>query len=361
MIEGIKIVLNKKKGKELLSEIYNKKSAFLCVLGNTETAKIPGISAAGAFPEITDLTPAGDLEFLLLERCVCLDGVPVTPEGIPTPAIITLACKNLAKFPVFGVSAGLRVNPAVPFIVAGSIPGNDIRTGNAVEDPLKIYENGKMIGEQIARAVDFLCIGESIPGGTTTALGVLLAMGIDAREKVSSSMPNNPSELKIKVVEEGLRNAGIKEGDCKEDPFSAIKAVGDPMQAAFSGIVDGAHKYVPVILAGGTQMGAILSILSKTNPNSLENVILGTTRWILEDKTSDIEFLVKKIANQVPLIGVDLDFSETRYDGLKAYERGVVKEGVGAGGAALTTLVMNPELGIQDIVNEVEKIYSKII
>ncbi len=133
------------------------------------------------------------------------------------------------------------------------------------------------------------------------------------------------------------------------------------MQAAFSGIVDGASKYAPVIIAGGTQMCAILSILSKKNPNSLENIILGTTRWILEDKTSDIEFLVKKISSQVPIVGVDLDFSKTKYNGLRAYERGVVKEGVGAGGASLTTLVMIPELKVQDIVNEVERIYSKIV
>ena len=45
---------------------------------------------------------------------------------------------------------------------------------------------------------DYLVIGESIAAGTTTALGVLRALGYDANEKVSGSMPTNPHDLKNK-------------------------------------------------------------------------------------------------------------------------------------------------------------------
>ena len=45
---------------------------------------------------------------------------------------------------------------------------------------------------------DLIVVGESIPGGTTTALAVLRALGIDARFKVSSSMPENPHNLKTR-------------------------------------------------------------------------------------------------------------------------------------------------------------------
>ena len=35
---------------------------FLCVLSNTDTCRIPGISAAGATTELNDYTPAADAE-----------------------------------------------------------------------------------------------------------------------------------------------------------------------------------------------------------------------------------------------------------------------------------------------------------
>lgn len=75
-------------------------------------------------------------------------------------------------------------------------------------------------------------IGESIPGGTTTALGVMLAMGIKARGKVSS-MPSNPHELKTRTAEEGLRAAGIEPGSLARDPLRAISCVGDPMMHGY--------------------------------------------------------------------------------------------------------------------------------
>ncbi len=40
------------------------KPLFLCILANTETAKIPNISAAGKSPELTDFTPAADAELV---------------------------------------------------------------------------------------------------------------------------------------------------------------------------------------------------------------------------------------------------------------------------------------------------------
>ncbi|MEM3511163.1 MAG: hypothetical protein QXY80_00740, partial [Candidatus Jordarchaeales archaeon] len=75
--------------REFLRELEGKEPVFVCVIGNTETAKIPGISAAGKNPELTDYTPAADVELLFYGECRCIDGVPVTPEGIPTPALIT--------------------------------------------------------------------------------------------------------------------------------------------------------------------------------------------------------------------------------------------------------------------------------
>ena len=204
----VQLVQNKLKGRAFIDEMRGKKPLFVCTIASTETAKIPRISAAGKYPEFTDYTPPADAELLLLGKCKCIDGVPVTPEGIPTPALITKSALRLANIPVLVASGGLRVIPNVPYIELGGIPGNDIRTGNAVENVEEVIQRATLVGEHLAKTADYIVIGESIPGGTTTALGVLLAMGVDAEGKVSSSMPNNPHKLKIDTVRAGLTAAG---------------------------------------------------------------------------------------------------------------------------------------------------------
>lgn len=334
---------------------------FVCVIGNTETAKIPGISAAGRNPELTDYTPAADVELLLYGECRCIDGVPVTPEGIPTPALITRAALTLADVPVLVVNGGVRVKPLAPFIDVGGSPGADIRSGRAVEGVAGVIERARIMGASLARVADYLVVGESVPGGTTTALGVLLAMGVDARGMVSSSMPVNPHELKIRVVEEGLRAAGVKPGDLSGDPVAAVSAVGDPMMAAFAGVVVGAASRKPVLMAGGTQMAAVLSVVKGLEPDVLGNVAIGTTRWIARDKSSNIKGLVSRIWD-VPVVAANLDFSASSIGGLRVYEEGVVKEGVGAGGATIAAILKTRgKLTCNDIRAKVEEEYRRLL
>ncbi|HRU11983.1 MAG TPA: hypothetical protein P5189_05450, partial [Methanomassiliicoccales archaeon] len=66
-------------GRRFVDGVWGKVPTYTVVIGNTETAKVPGVSAAGAVPEITDFTPAADVELLHYGRCKCIDGVPVTP------------------------------------------------------------------------------------------------------------------------------------------------------------------------------------------------------------------------------------------------------------------------------------------
>jgi uncharacterized protein (TIGR00303 family) len=352
---------NKTRGTTLLDQLEGKKPLFSCVIGVTETAKIPGISAAGKNPDITDYTPPADVELLQLGRCKCIPGVPVTPEGIPTPALITMSALKLADIPSLVVSAGLQVKPYVPFLDLGGKPGRDIRTGRALDNIEEVMNRAKIAGENLSKTADYLVIGESIPGGTTTALGTLLAMGIDAKGKVSSSMPNNPHELKIRTVEEGLKASGAKVGDFAQDPIKAVSSVGDPMIPAHAGLVLGAADRVPVIMAGGTQMAAALAVVKASNPNVLDNVAIGTTRWVVADKTSDLKGLVAEIAD-IPILAADLNFGESRFDGLKAYEAGVVKEGVGAGGAAMAAMLKSKgKITKEVLLREIEKNYKQLV
>jgi uncharacterized protein (TIGR00303 family) len=360
-MHDIIVAHNKAKGATMLENLEGKKPLFTCVIGVTETAKIPGISAAGENPQITDYTPPADVELLQLGKCKCIQGVPVTPDGIPTPALITMSALKLADIPTLVVSAGLKIKPHVPFVELGGSPGRDIRTGNALDNAEEVMNRAKIAGENLSKTADYLVVGESIPGGTTTALSVLLAMGVEAKGKVSSSMPLNPYEIKIKIAEEGLEAAGAEFGDFADDPIKAVSTVGDPMQPALAGMVLGAAENVPVVMAGGTQMAAVLAVVNALNPAVLDNVTIGTTRWILNDKTADLKGLVSKIAD-VSVLAADVDFGGSRFDGLKAYEAGVVKEGVGCGGSSIAAMLKsNGEVTRKLLLDEIESNYKQIL
>jgi len=360
-MHDIVLAHNETKGRAFLDQLSGKTPLFACVIGVTETAKIPGISAAGKYPELTDYTPPADVELLLLGKCRCIAGVPVTPEGIPTPALITMSALRLANIPALVVSGGLEINPHVPFLDLGGKSGRDVRTGKAVDNAGEVMWRAKIAAENLAKTVDYLVIGESIPGGTTTALGALLAMGMDAKGKVSSSMPGNPHELKIRTVEDGLKASNVGFGVLANDPLKAISCVGDPMMPAFAGLILGAADKVPVVMAGGTQMGAVLSVVKAINPNVLDNVAIGTTRWIMIDKTADLKGIITQIAD-VPILAADLDFSQSRFEGLRAYEAGMVKEGVGAGGAAIAAMAKSEGSITKDtLLVEIESNYERLV
>lgn len=360
-MQDVVFAFNQNAGKAFLENLKGKKPLFTCVIGVTETAKIPGISAAGKYPELTDYTPPADVELLIHGKCKCISGVPVTPEGIPTPALITKAAISLADIPLLVVNGGLRVKPQIPFFELGGNPGGDIRNGNAVINAEEVFDKAKILGENLAKIADYLVIGESVPGGTTTALGVMLAMGIDAEGKVSSSMPDNPHELKIKTVKAGLKAASIDFGALAQNPLKAVSCLGDPVMPAFAGLVVGAASTVPVLMAGGTQMGAILAIVKALKHSILDNVAVGTTRWVINDKTADLPGIVSQIA-EVPVLAANLDFSRSKFDGLKAYEAGIVKEGVGAGGACIAAILKSyGEISKEVLLAEVEKIYGQLV
>jgi len=349
------------KAEALIKELEGKKPLFVCTIATTETAKIQGISAAGENPEFTDYTPPADAELLLLGKCKCINGVPVTPDGIPTPALITMSALRLADIPVLVASGGLKVKPQIPFLDLGGNPGNDIRTGSAVENVEEVIQRATLAGEHLAKTADYLVIGESIPGGTTTALGVLSAMGVNAEGKVSSSMPENPHGLKTETVQAGLAASGASFGSLAKNPVKAISCLGDPMMPAFAGLVIGAAAQVPVLMAGGTQMTSVLAVVNALNPDVLCNVAIGTTRWVANDSSSDICGIVAQIAN-VPVLAADIDFAQSKFSGLKAYEKGIVKEGVGAGGASIAAMAKLGGAVTKDmLLKEIERNYAALM
>jgi uncharacterized protein (TIGR00303 family) len=341
-------------GRRFLERVWGARPTFVCTIGNTETGKIPGLSAAGANPAVTDYTPAADVELLYFGWCKCI-------SGIPTPGLITASATKLGQMPVFAVVGGVNVKPNAPFFDLDGKAGKDIRTGKAVEDPMKVYERAVVVGEQLGAASEFLVVGESIAGGTTTALGVLTALGYNAYGKVSSTLPENPHALKCEVVKEGLAKCGVPREQLKKDPMAAIAAVGDPMMPAAAGVIVGAARRIPVLMAGGTQMAAVLAIVKGMEPKALRNLAIGTTRWITSDRFSSISGLVEQIG-EVPVIAADLNFSLSRFEGLRIYETGLVKEGVGAGGSTIAAITGSKgRIDAKAMLRDIDETYERLM
>ncbi|BAW30788.1 MAG TPA: TIGR00303 family protein [Methanothermobacter sp.] len=339
---------------DFLYKVKDKQPLFLCVLATTATSQIPGITGAGASPDLTEYTPAADVELIVHEAPLCLPEIPKTVvEGgsTPTPAVITKACIELAEIPFLVADAGAKIKPNLPYILINERPGEDIRTGKAVDDPRKIFENGRLLGNMLSDITEHLIIGESTPAGTTTALGVLTALGYDASFKVSASLPENPHNLKRDVVREGLENAGIKWGDKIDDPFKAVEAVGDPMIPAIAGICMGSD--VPVTLAGGTQMMAVCAFIKAVdNEFDFSRTPIATTIFVAEDENSDINQIAGQI-DDITIYAVDPGFEKATHRGLHGYLTGSVKEGVGAGGMLLAALLKGVSMDtIRDRIDE---------
>lgn len=337
IFDDIIVVNNKINVKEL--KIIN--PIFICVISHTETSKIPGLTIAGANLDLIQQTPSADAEFLYYGKCICFNGIPATPDGKPTPALITRTSLNSAGIPFFVVDAGVKIKPSIPFYSFDLNCGNNIISDLAMilEDVKKAYQYGKILGEQLTKNNDLVILGESIPSGTTTALGVMLSLGIDATNKTSSSMPNNPHQLKNRIIQTSMERKNIKFGEFKDEPLKAISYLGDPMIPSVAGIATGViENGGRVMLAGGTQMCAVLAFL-KCLKKDTGRIMIGTTKYILDDSQAGFEELVYSIDNEIGILAVDLHMEESSTQGLKAFAEGFVKEGVGAGGVSIASMV----------------------
>ena len=304
---------------------------FSFVISYTETSEIPGITFAGADKDSIQYTPPADAEYLHYGYCKTIDKIPMTPDGKPTPGLLTKTALESASISHLTINAGSKIMPQLPFIESGLPFGKNISVEDAMNDTIvsRAVEYGQILGRSLASLTDFLMIGECIPGGTTTALALLKALDYDA--KVSSSIPDNPVELKNQIVTSALERID------SEHPYSIVAKIGDPMIPFVAGMLSSASSVSKVMLAGGTQMAAVLAFASKIGFNE-ENTAIGTTSYITNDKTANFKDLVHDIAD-IPILSVDPGMKNSKFSGLKAFSEGFAKEGVGAGGSIISSML----------------------
>ncbi len=383
-------IFNPSRGLQFINSIINRAPLFVLTVAYTETVQLPGLSGAGITEELRELTARADAEILYHGKALSLPGgVPSNPTGTPGPSIITRAAFDL--LPGIGyvcVDAGLKMPPAMPGVLFpdGAGPARAVITGQALGQDAgraaRLFSAGWQIGDQLGRAKasnGYLLLAESVPGGTTTALGILLGLGLAAERRVSSSMPgNNTHLLKLEAVQAGFTAAGQAKGSFTHNPLGAAASLGDPMQPVVAGMALAASKYCPVVLAGGTQMAAVLALavavrqvpggrlagLDFTGIN-FEQIALATTGWVANDPSSDLAGLAVETEERFgplgsPYFAANLNFGQSQFPPLRSYEAGYVKEGVGAGAAAFAVMLATG-CSAPDLLPAIETVYKNLV
>lgn len=294
---------------------------FCSILANTLLSTVPGISGAGPSAEKTLLTPVLDAELVTYGKITSMPMRPNTPTGCPTPASITRAIMDLCGLSPLFLNAGLVHPPTVPCLDVYGQPGRDPRIEDAVPDAEALYRKGRLVGRFLDGICDLLVLGECVPGGTTTALCVLRAMGYPAQ--VSSSFADNPVMRKEMIWQEVEQRLGK---GSSSDPLTVLRRTGDPMMPLAAGIA-GTFSH-PLVLAGGTQMLAVAAVC-KTLGLPVPRIV--TTCYVRDDSSANFAEVASQIG--VPVTYVDPEFGEIGHSGLARYCIGEVKEGMGAGGA----------------------------
>lgn len=191
-----------------LQRFQRQQPHFVCVLGFTETALIPGISAAGATPSDRQTTALADAEFLVNgPQPYPIHPLPPLTVGI-SPTFISRAVLAAQAIPLQVFNAGLPQVPTVAHVDLQGQAARCVRTGQALDRNVvqHLFQVGLEWGDRLSPHLQhsYLIIGECVVGGTTTALAVLTGLGWKAKGKVNSSHPTCNHDQKWQIVCTGL-------------------------------------------------------------------------------------------------------------------------------------------------------------
>jgi uncharacterized protein (TIGR00303 family) len=298
---------------------------LVLVAGTTRTAAVEGISAAGADPDLRWHTPSADAELLSYGRLLRAPAFPRSPTGCPTPAAVTRAVHETVAggLAPLVVDGGVATPTAAPTVSVGARPGRDVREADPVPTAPGAFAAARQFGRRLP--VDHLVVGETIPGGTTTALATALALGEDL--PVSSSLPANPLDLKREVAREALAASDLDRGEAAHHPELAVRFCGDPVLAAAAGLVAGAREAgARVTLGGGTQMLVVAALVRHAGVRG--DLTLATTSYLAADADEDLPAAARAL--DVALRVTDPGFASAP---LSQFAAGEAKEGAGMGGA----------------------------
>jgi len=131
-LENFELFGNIEHAQNFLESIKSGKSLFAFVLSYTETCEIPGITFAGADKDSMQFTPPADAEYIHYGYCKTIKQIPMTPDGKPTPAILTKSALESSSIPHLTINAGSKISPQLPFIETGIPFGKNISFQDAM-------------------------------------------------------------------------------------------------------------------------------------------------------------------------------------------------------------------------------------
>ncbi|MBS2008219.1 MAG: hypothetical protein JST01_14315 [Cyanobacteria bacterium SZAS TMP-1] len=384
---------------------------FALALAGTEMSDLDGVSAAGASAASRRLTPKLDAEALLRGRTAGGESLPSSPAGVTSPVVVTRACLSLLPHRLTIFDCGTFSAPEVEHTSlkekCPAVPAKNFTTANSMSaaQVQALFAEGLTAGRRQSdegltagrrqsdeartdsTTKNLTVLAECVPGGTTTALALLRALGIAADGLLSSSIQGKKPTLKEELVQTGLQRIESELGKnfrevFRNNPLKAVECLGDPMQAFAAGFCLGAldsddeDRCPAVILAGGSQMLAVYALVraiieagmpdfdnidrQKLSLRADRRLAVITTKWVARDPFADTRALAELVG--APYMAATCDFSKSLHAGLRAYEDGHVKEGVGAGAAlALAALADASATAGDTIVAAIDRHYDEMI
>jgi len=339
---------------DFIESLRGKKATFILALSNTKTANIDGITQAG-IPGMIHLTPTLDSEFVSTGEVRSLENIAETPKGVPTPALITRGVHLLAPYGrIELLDLGLEVKPKVDYFKLHSFdiePSQSIAKGAKI-NAQELFQKGIEFGKEYVCKDEYIILGESVPSGTTTAMATAIGLKHKVKKHFSSSFKDVPTDVRENTLKLALSNI-----EHKDDIFKVLSKVSDNMLIFNAGFILGLNNKIPLVLAGGTQMACVLLIVDRMlklmgSTMKSSNLSLCTTKWVAEDKESDIKALLELLRFPINAYYANFDFSLSNHPALKLYDEGEAKEGVGAGGALMYGFLNG--LSKKDITKQVE-------
>jgi len=318
---------------DFIEYLRGKSATFLLAISNTKTINIDGITQAG-LKGFIHLTPTLDAEFITIGTIRSLEEIPKTDKGVPTPALMTRAVHILKPFKNIEIlNLGLEVAPDIKYFKQYNFnipPSNSIDKGADI-NAKEVFKKGLEFGQKYNPNSDYIILAESVPAGTTTAYATAKALGYSVDGLFSSSFKTTPNNIKEQTIKKALNN--LNQND---DIFDILGKVSDNMLIFNAGFILGLNGRVPLILAGGTQMAGVLLIVNRIleymqGEIDSSKLALATTKWVIEDKNSNLKTLLEMLNFKIDSYYLDFDFSLSKKSILKLYDKGEAKEGVGAG------------------------------
>ena len=85
---------------------------------------------------------------------------------------------------------------------------------------------------------------------------------------------------------------------------------------------------------------------------------MGTTSYVIDDKSANLLEIVKSISD-IPVLSINPKLEDSKFSGLRAYSEGFVKEGVGAGGSIIASM-LKTGIDSQRLLELIDKEYERI-